>query len=70
MYYLYVFVLIAVIVSFLADRSKTYRAIKVAFRKFIKILPAFASMLILVSIVLALLPNSVIFTSSGREQHV
>ena len=45
MYYLYAFVLIAVIVSFLADRGKTYKAIKVAYRKFIKILPAFASML-------------------------
>lgn len=65
MYYLYAFVLIAIVVSFLTDRSKTYLAFKVAFRKFIGILPAFASMLILVSIILALLPNSVILHYLG-----
>ncbi|NOX25114.1 MAG: hypothetical protein GXP59_03180 [Deltaproteobacteria bacterium] len=52
MYFLYILLFIALSVSFIADRNKTYRAIKIAWKKFRKILPAFAAMLVLVSIIL------------------
>ncbi|MCK5198729.1 MAG: hypothetical protein KAR21_10280, partial [Spirochaetales bacterium] len=42
----------ALLVSIIADRKKTFMALKIAYKKFIKIMPAFAIMLIFVSIVL------------------
>jgi uncharacterized membrane protein YraQ (UPF0718 family) len=66
MYFLYLLLVIAVGVSFIADRGKTYRAIKIAFKKFVKILPAFAAMLVLVSIILALVPDSLILHYLGK----
>ncbi|OQY08256.1 MAG: conserved protein, permease-related protein [Desulfobacteraceae bacterium 4572_123] len=60
MYYLYGLVFLSVMISFFADRDKTRRSVKIAFRKFIHILPAFAFMLIIVSIILSLLPNRII----------
>jgi len=67
MYYLYILLFIAMMISFIADRSKTYRAIKIAFKKFMKILPAFAAMLILVSIILVLVPDSLILHYLGKS---
>ena len=46
--------------SFLANRKKTLSALKIAAKRFVKILPAFLTMIILVSIVLFLIPNEVI----------
>ena len=46
--------------SFLANRKKTLSALKIAAKRFVKILPAFLTMIILVSIVLFLLPDEVI----------
>jgi len=70
MIYLYLVVFIALGVSFAADRKKTYGALKIAYKKFVKILPAFASMLVLVSIILALVPNSLIAHYLGRSNMV
>jgi len=66
MYFLNLLLVIAMLVSFIADRNKTYRAIKIAFNKFMKILPAFAAMLVLVSIILALVPDSLILSYLGK----
>ena len=66
MYFLYLLLFIAMLVSFIADRNKTYRAIKIAFKKFIKILPAFAFMLVLVSIILGLVPDTLILHYLGK----
>ncbi len=55
------------LVSFITDRNKTYKAIKIAFKKFMKILPAFASMLVLVSIILGLVPDTLILHYLGKS---
>ena len=52
MLYLYCLTGAAVIVSLIASREKTFIALKIACKRFIKILPAFFIMLIFVSIVL------------------
>lgn len=52
-------------VSFLANREKTLKSVKIAAKRFINILPAFLSMIILVSIVLFLLPGEVISNYLG-----
>jgi len=67
MYFLYLLLFIAMLVSFIADRNKTYKAIKIAFKKFMKILPAFASMLVLVSIILGLVPDTLILHYLGKS---
>ncbi len=67
MYYLYMLIIITIAISFFADRNKTYRAIKIAIKKFSRILPAFAAMLILVSIILGLIPNSIILHYLGKS---
>lgn len=60
MYYLSILTAFLLIVSFLLDRGKTFTAFKIAAKKFINILPAFITMLILVSFVLYLIPDMVI----------
>jgi len=47
-------------VSFVANRDKTLRAVKIAAKRFIYILPAFLIMLVLISIILFLVPDEVI----------
>jgi len=60
MYYLHIATGLALLISFIANREKTLRAIKIAFKRFVTILPAFLNMLILVSIVLFLVPDKII----------
>ncbi len=67
MVYLYGAVALALICSFLADRAKTYKALKITVKRFGKILPAFAAMLVLVSIVLGIIPNELIVRYLGRS---
>ena len=47
-------------ISFLINKQKTYKAIKLSFVKFKKITPTFITMLIFVSIILFLFPDEVI----------
>jgi len=63
--YLYIIVGLAVLASFIADRGKTLRALKISVKRFVKILPAFLTMIILVSIVLFLIPDAVISNYLG-----
>jgi len=58
--YLYLVAGLALLASFLVSREKTLQALKIAARRFVKILPAFLTMIILVSIVLFLIPDEVI----------
>lgn len=60
MYVLYVVTGFALLISFIANREKTFRAVKIALKKLIKILPAFLSMLIFISIVLFVVPDKII----------
>jgi len=67
MYYLYIITGLAVVISFIASRNKTLKAVKIAAKRFVTILPAFLVMLILVSIVLFLVPDKVISSYLGSN---
>jgi len=67
MYYMYAFTALALIVSFASNRRKTLKALKIALKKFLKILPAFLTMLILISIVLFLIPDQLIAEYLGHK---
>ncbi|MCP4373712.1 MAG: hypothetical protein GY797_37270 [Deltaproteobacteria bacterium] len=67
MYYLYPVTGLALLISIIMDRKKTLTAIKVSYKKFINILPAFLTMLILVSIVLFLVPDKIISNYLGNN---
>ncbi len=70
MYYLYPLYIVtglAVLISFMANREKTLKAVKIAAKRFIAILPAFLTMLVLVSIVLFLVPDAVISDYLGSN---
>lgn len=58
MIYLYIITLAALVISFFADRAKTYKALKIAWKKLSNISPAFIVMLIIISISLYFLPES------------
>jgi len=66
MYYLYIATGLALLISFIGNKKKTFRAINIASGKLVKILPAFLTMLILVSIVLFLTPDKVILNYLGN----
>jgi len=59
-YYLYIVAGLALLVSFFANRDKTLKALKIAVRRFINILPAFLVMLVLISVILFLIPDEMI----------
>jgi len=67
MNYLYITTGLALLISVIADRNKTLTAIKISCKKLVKILPAFLTMLILVSIVLFLIPDKVISNYLGNN---
>lgn len=67
MYYLYIATGLAVLISFIANRKKTLKALKISLKRFLNILPAFLDMLILVSIVLFLVPDRVISNYLGSN---
>ena len=67
MYYLYLVAGSALIVSFIVNREKTLKAVKIAAKRFVNILPAFLTMIILVSIALFLVPDEVISNYLGSN---
>lgn len=67
MYFLYLVTGLAVVVSFIVNYRKTLKALQIALQKFLKILPAFLVMLVLVSIVLYLVPDRIISKYLGSE---
>jgi uncharacterized membrane protein YraQ (UPF0718 family) len=70
MYPLYILAGLAVLISFAANRQKTLKALKMAVKRFLKILPAFGLMLMLVSVLLFLLPETVIVKHLGTHHTV
>jgi len=60
MYYTYAITGLILLISFLINKQRTVKAIKISFIRFKKIFPTFITMLILVSIILFLLPDEVI----------
>ena len=67
MYYLYFATGLALLISVIADRKKTLAAIKISYKKFINIVPAFLTMLILVSIVLFFIPDKAVSDYLGNN---
>ena len=67
MYYLYGATGFALLLSFVVNREKTLKAVTVALRRFVNILPAFVGMLICVSIVLFLIPDKLISNYLGKN---
>jgi len=66
-YVLYFITGLALIVSLIASRGKTRHALKISFQRLVTILPAFVTMLILVSVVLFFVPDNVIFACFGNH---
>ena len=66
-YYLYVIAGLAILISFTANREKTIKAVKIAAKRFVNILPAFLLMLILISVVLFLVPDELISDYLGSN---
>ena len=69
LYPLYVVTGLAVVISFIANREKTLNAVKIAAKRLVTILPAFLTMLVLVSIVLFLIPDKVISDYLGNANN-
>ncbi len=67
MYHLYIITGILFLISFSANRQKTFKAVNIAFQRFRTILPAFLLMLVLISIVLFLLPEETIVRYLGGQ---
>lgn len=67
MIYLYVFTALMFVISIITDRKKTKKALKIAVKKFLKILPSFIQMLILVSVLLYLVPDRIIVKYLGEN---
>jgi uncharacterized membrane protein YraQ (UPF0718 family) len=65
--YLYIVAGLALLVSLIFSRDKTARALKIAARQFSRILPAFLSMIVLVSVVLYLVPDELISQYLGGD---
>lgn len=62
---LYLATAILFIISLFTNRQKTFKVLKIAFKRFRKILPAFLTMLIFISIVLYLFPQELILEYLG-----
>ena len=67
MYYIYTITGLILLISFIINKQKTIKAIKISFIKFKKIFPTFITMLILVSIILFLFPDEVISNYLGNS---
>jgi len=67
MYWLYVLTGVLLIVSVIANKGKTLQALKISFRRLLQIAPAFLLMLVLVSITLFLVPDTLISAYLGVD---
>jgi uncharacterized membrane protein YraQ (UPF0718 family) len=67
---LYVLVGLGVAISLIGSRERTFRALKIAARRFLGILPSFLMMLILVSVALFFLPDEVISAYLGIDNRL
>lgn len=70
MYYTYAITGLVLLISFIVNKQKTIKAIKIAVAKFKKIFPAFITMLIFVSIILFLFPDEVISNYLGNSSKI
>lgn len=64
---IYILTTVLVVLSFLADRKKTWRGLRIGVKRFLKIAPAFLSMLLLVSVVLSFTPDQFLADVLARD---
>ena len=64
---LYLTTLVLLTISFITNRKRTLTAIKIAWNKFRFVLPAFIEMIIIVSIIIYLVPDSLIVKYLGKS---
>lgn len=64
---LYVFTTLTLVLSLLKSPDKTKQALTIAWRRFLKVAPAFAQIVMAASIILYLVPEELIVTCLGRE---
>ena len=67
MSFLYIITAVALLLSFIINKEKTIKALKMAYKKLAKISPSFLGLIIVISIVLYLVPEEVISKSLGNE---
>ena len=67
MNFLYIITAAALLISFIINKGKTIKAIKMAYKKLAKIAPSFLGLIIFISIVLYLVPEEVISKSLGND---
>ena len=67
MYYLYGITGLFLIISFFIDKKKTLKALKISIKKFIKVLPQFLNIIIIISILFIFLTDSVILKYLGKD---
>ncbi|HEX16334.1 MAG TPA: hypothetical protein ENF44_04315 [Deltaproteobacteria bacterium] len=67
MKYFWIFTALVLLISALADRQKTLRALEIALKRFLSILPAFLEMIVLVSVALALVPPQLLLGLLGGK---
>lgn len=67
MYFLYITTGLALLISFIVNKGKTIKAVRMAYKKLAKISPAFLSLIIVISIVLYLVPEQVISRFLGND---
>ncbi len=64
---LFIVTALCLLASFIANRQKTWKGVKKGMMMFFKLLPTLLTVIILVSIVLFLTPNSVLLHYFGKE---
>lgn len=67
MYVLFSITAITLIISLIADKNKTYQALKIAVKKFVSVAPDLFTMIVLVSVSLYFLPEQVIAKYLGMS---
>ena len=67
MIYSYITTGLIIVISFIANREKTLKAVNIARKQFLKISSAFLTMLIFVSLLLFLFPDEVILNYLGNN---
>ena len=65
-----IFAGVILILSIIADRKKTAKALKIAAKRFVMLLPSFLTMLALISLVLTLIPEDTIVRYLGGENTI
>jgi len=65
MYLLYILTGLCLLLSFIKSRRKSAQALKIAWKKFSRLVPAFSLMLVLVGIALTLIPDRLILEYLG-----